>query len=548
MAVTSYLLRFTETEDVQVDASGITIFVGPNNSGKSLALREMKSQYFYEQTNTLVAALVHADVTRTEIERALAQYTIEVPQDEFLPDDHIRLGNFDSSGLLQTRNVHRDSLYNVADGDGSAEYFNKEVLSLGVSLLDGRSRFSLIVARDAGDIDKPPTNMLSFLFSNDGARREVQKVVRDCLGVNLIVDATSLGQFRLRITVEELPADEQSLRKEFRDQIKSALLVEHASDGVQAFIGIICSIMSAHYHTILIDEPEAFLHPPLARRLGRVLGDYTKTGDANLMVSTHSSDFLMGCIESGQNVRVVRMEYRNKKSRGILIESNDLRAFFQRPLIRSSNVLSALFYDGVVVSESDNDRAFYQEIYRLIADGRQDAPSILFINAQNKQTIRDIIGPLRKFGVPAAAITDIDILKDGGGVFAGWLQSANVPHALHLGLGQQRSALCKAFDVIGKDMKANGGVEFLPDGDKDAANEFFDGLNRWGVFPVRGGELESWLPKKGIEGKKTDWAVSALNRLEHSTNREPLVPDGTDVWKFMNIVIDWIADPGRKGM
>jgi hypothetical protein len=65
------------------------------------------------------------------------------------------------------------------------------------------------------------------------------------------------------------------------------------------------------------------------------------------------------------------------------------------------------------VTESDNDRAFYSEIYYRLAEKESGYPSLLFVNAQNKQTIRDIIEPLRAFGVPAAAIVDIDILKDG---------------------------------------------------------------------------------------------------------------------------------------
>ena len=49
-----------------------------------------------------------------------------------------------------------------------------------------------------------------------------------------------------------------------------------------------------------------------------------------------------------------------------------------------------------------------------LAEQEKGYPSLLFVNAQNKQTIRDIIAPLRGFGVPAVAISDCDILKDGG--------------------------------------------------------------------------------------------------------------------------------------
>jgi len=48
---------------------------------------------------------------------------------------------------------------------------------------------------------------------------------------------------------------------------------------------------------------------------------------------------------------------------------------------------------SLLLTESDNDRAFYAEIYYRLAEQEKGYPSLLFVNAQNKQTIRDIIGP-----------------------------------------------------------------------------------------------------------------------------------------------------------
>ncbi len=43
--LTSITLKFTEHKDLVLPASGITIFVGPNNSGKSLVLKEIESAF-----------------------------------------------------------------------------------------------------------------------------------------------------------------------------------------------------------------------------------------------------------------------------------------------------------------------------------------------------------------------------------------------------------------------------------------------------------------------------------------------------------------------
>lgn len=172
---------------------------------------------------------------------------------------------------------------------------------------------------------------------------------------------------------------------------------------------------------------------------------------------------------------------------------------------------------------------------------------MLFINAQNKQTIRDIIGPLRTFGIPAAAAVDIDILKDGGADWTGWLKAAHVPDTLHGGLGQHRGNLRKCF-VDGELTMKDGGVGLLREDDKLAATDFFDQLDRYGVFAVRKGELESWLPELGAKGKKTDWTISALEKMGSDRAGSAYVKPGDgDVWEYIRTIVAWIRDPARKG-
>src|SRR5258706_6029983 len=109
------------------------------------------------------------------------------------------------------------------------------------------------------------------------------------------------------------------------------------------------------------------------------------------MASTHSPDFLMGCLQASPHVRVVRLEYSNGKSKGKIVDSTVLTNLLKAPLLRSATVISGLFHDGVVVTESDNDRAFYSEIYYRLAEKESGYPALLFVNAQNKQTIRDTV-------------------------------------------------------------------------------------------------------------------------------------------------------------
>jgi hypothetical protein len=174
-------------------------------------------------------------------------------------------------------------------------------------------------------------------------------------------------------------------------------------------------------------------------------------------------------------------------------------------------------------------------------------PSLLFVNAQNKQTIRDIIGPLRAFGVPAAAVVDVDILKEGGGNWIPWLTAAHVPEASHVGLGQQRASLHKLFAEQSIDME-HGGIKQFGKDDQAAGNDFFDHLQQYGIFAVRNGAVESWLPQLGIKSKKSAWTVEMLERLGSDPNDGAYVrPAEGDVWDFMRSIVRWVWNSQRKG-
>ena len=298
----------------------------------------------------------------------------------------------------------------------------------------------------------------------------------------------------------------------------------------------------------MIDEPEAFLHPPLARKLGKHLAGIAVKRDGALLASTHSADFLMGCIQAAKDVRVIRLEYGGGKSKGKIVDSETLSMFFKSPLMRSANAISSIFYDGVVIAESDNDRAFYSEIYHRLSEESENYPTILFVNAQNKQTIKDIMGPIRKFGVPAAAIPDIDVLKDGGSTWADWMKSAQIPEASHQGYASQRASIKAKFEEKSIDMKKDGGVSALEVDDARAANDFFDVMNNYGIFPVRNGELEHWLLHLGVPGKKTEWTIGMLEKLGSDPSGPDYIRPATgDVWDFMRGIVNWVRDPSRKG-
>jgi hypothetical protein len=420
-------------------------------------------------------------------------------------------------------------------------------------MLDGRSRINLISEQPAGDLQQAAQTSFQALFRDDGRRHEVRRIVADAFGWYFVIDPTHLGQLRIRLAERAPNSDleERGIHHEAVQFHSKAQLIDLASDGVKAFTGIVTELVAGDPKIVLIDEPEAFLHPSLAYKLGYEISRAALTADKRVFASTHSPTFVMGCIQSGAPVNIIRLTYRENVATARLLPSREILELMRNPLLRSTGVLSGLFYEFVIVTESDTDRAFYQEVNERLVRYKPEwgIPNCLFINAQNKQTVQTIIRPLRKLGIPTAGIVDVDILKDGGTNWANLLESVNVPAMSHAALATLRSSVKQAMESTGRDMKRDGGVAILTQGDREAAHNLLDQLNDYGIFVVPGGELESWLRPLGVNGKGPTWLIDVFERMgEDPDTADFLKPSDGDVWRFIADVKEWLINPNRKGI
>jgi len=405
----------------------------------------------------------------------------------------------------------------------------------------------------AGDLLRPAQSSLQVLFRDDAKRHEVRRIVFEAFGLHFVVDPTNLGQLRIRLASRP-PRDDLEERGIHADAMRfqaAALPITNASDGVKAFTGIVTELMAGDPSVILVDEPEAFLHPSLASKLGFEVSRAALSADKRVFASTHSPAFVMGCIQSGAPVNIIRLTYREGVATARVLPSAEILELMRHPLLRSTGVLSGLFYEFVVVTESDADRAFYQEVNERLIQFKPEwgIPNCLFINAQNKQTIQTIIRPLRKLGIPAVGIVDVDVLKDSGTNWTNLLSSAGIPSISHGALATMRSAVKLAMEGTGRDMKRDGGLSILGAPDKEAAENLLGQLADYGVFVVPGGELESWMKHLAVGSHGPTWLVALFERMGEDPSATDFVkPTSDDVWEFMSKVKAWLVNPTRKGI
>ena len=491
------------------------------------------------------------DTLRSEIDRI----KIEPDLAETLNQDHVLVGKLKPQENTAARlQIHEPGLLSEAqDPNRPSRHYYSSFLSLFTLRLDGKSRLALTDQQPAGDLMKTAPNHLAHLFADNIARAEVRRIVFEAFGKYLVIDPTNIGQLRLRLS-PRAPIDEReekgwdSLSPAFH---RGATLISDASDGVKAFVGMLTTLLAGEPKITLIDEPEAFLHPALCTRLGKEITSILAGTNRRLFVSTHSASFVMGCVQGGAPINIVRLTYDYSTATARLLTKDKLTPLMRNPLLRSVGVLNALFYSAVVVTESDADRAFYQEINErlILAKDPRGIEGCLFLNAQNKQTVWDIVRPLRELGIPAAGIVDIDVLKEGGAVWQKPMDGAFVPPLSHPALATERLALLKAFEASGKDMKRNGGIHILSVSDREACVNFFTKLADYGIFVVPNGEIESWLPSLSVSRNKATWLTTIFEAMgEDPTEHNYVRPAAGDVWDFIGSIRDWVARPTRKGI
>ena len=203
-----------------------------------------------------------------------------------------------------------------------------------------------------------------------------------------------------------------SQEDEYYGKIMELPKLQDQGDGMRSFASILLDTFTSSHTVTLIDEPEAFLHPPQERLLGKMLAKNNKR-KRQLFISTHSAEFLQGLLDADSaNVTVIRISREKNINKINCLDSDKIKALWGKPLLRYSNILSGLFHEQVIVCESDYDCLFYQALINAIYESKNEfPPNILFTHCGGKARVRDVVSALKAVGVSVRAICDFDLLN-----------------------------------------------------------------------------------------------------------------------------------------
>src|SRR6202035_5048673 len=136
---------------------------------------------------------------------------------------------------------------------------------------------------------EPATLPLHHLYESDDLEKKLSRLFRQAFDFDLVVNRAAGSQVMLHFGAVPAAPGGDRVARAYRDAVRELPTIQSQGDGIRAFVGVLLHVLVVDRDIILIDEPEAFLHPPQAGLLGRMLA--TETPDPRqLFVATHSSD------------------------------------------------------------------------------------------------------------------------------------------------------------------------------------------------------------------------------------------------------------------
>ena len=401
----------------------INVLVGPNNSGKSRLLREIRDYLSGDMSNLKMVDKIQcpfpenlpelnesyhiADKMVKDINGSwmLKAYSNKPTQ---AMNMNVTLENYHVRNMITLGGdwmKHFESIISRKDYTQFFTWFGP----LFYQYLGTEERLTICKMQKNYGLDSNSINFLSSFRFQGQILDELTNNVRHLFGKDIFLDTQTLGDrlaFRVgedfsyartgRIDTEELA------RRLFRER-----LLDSQGDGIKSFVSTFLSLESDQCSVLLLDEPEAFLHPPRARQLGELIAEAQKD-NRSIFVATHSVEILKGILSKSQDVNVIRItQPQPGKNEIIVLEQNILDSILQDPLLRVSRVLEGVFCEKVILTEAEADELVYQELLEKIVP----ASGTYFAHGQNKQTLAEIAKMYQKIGVHYEIITDFDVLR-----------------------------------------------------------------------------------------------------------------------------------------
>ena len=528
---------------ISIPQHGVVLLVGPNNAGKSQFLRDIlgltrnASDYrskvltdvaFAKESDEDVEHWISANlprVTRDGVSRLLVEGWGEVGPSDF-----------------------------VSQWVGGVPTALGYLTSLFVLHADGSKRLTAGDSQDNIDFSTQlPQHPLQTAYIRPELEAELSQAAKSAFGTAVAVDRYGGSKILLRIGEPPALSSTNGIPTEsYLNALKTLPRLEDQGDGVRSYLGLLLHMLGGSHQVILVDEPEAFLHPPQARKLGEVLAEWAT--DKQAVLATHSSSILLGALQADLPTTIIRITRAGDVNHAAVLNDELVKELWSDPLLRYSNLLDGLFHDAVVLCEGNADCRYYAAVLdasKPSADTTVKEPQLLFTHCNGKGRMASAIAALAGANVPVVVVADFDVLKnevdikriyhelggDFGTIESDWkvLGGALTSDRAPLHRTTLKDELVKQLDALdhevldkkdmtkmksaihaddGWDKTKRSGTHGVPQGQATAAcRRLLRQLAAVGLLVVPVGELERFVPEVGGHGPP--WVGEVLTQKLH---------------------------------
>jgi energy-coupling factor transporter ATP-binding protein EcfA2 len=398
-------LLFSDGTSISVGRQDVVLVVGPNNAGKSATLRAIRDKLNEPASESPVLRSLRINKRGT-----VAEFTDWMLGWARRQPDNPQNPGFAASGHTVYQSQIPHGWQREDNALGPVARWLCHFLSADERLQICNPPGNVSLLREG------PSHPIHYLQRDDALEFSLSSKFRKAFGVDLVVHRNAGSQVPLH--VGERPAamnGEDRVSLTYIERLEKLPPLQTQGDGMRSFAGVLLATSVGRETILLIDEPEAFLHPPQAKLLGTTLVQ-DRGPDRQLFIATHSADVLRGVLDANSpDVKVVRIRREGDVNLVHLLENARVRELWSDPLLRYSNILDGLFHEGVVVCEADSDCRFYSAVLEAAyATGNADAklPDLMFTHCGGKARLPLVVRSLREVDVPVSAVADFDVLAD----------------------------------------------------------------------------------------------------------------------------------------
>lgn len=499
-------ILFKNGATLQLEKNSIVLFVGANNSGKSLTLRELNDSIINHNHQLSKKIIVQVTIQKN----GTLDELLEFLNPRLNPHNQYAIPHKPNRG---TTSYPSETLVRWWTEERQNGYFGT-LEDFFVKILDTTQRLLLIhPPSNINFTAETPTHPIHVLKLDESLEQKFSKLFKKAFKEDLIVNHGAGSIIPLHVGKRpESTKENDRVSLSYISELNKLGQLQDQGDGMKSFTGVLLSLFAENYSINIVDEPEAFLHPPQARLLGEMMAKNLDIGK-QLFIATHSEHFLKGVLEnSNDRLIVVRLNRDGDVAHTTVLDNSELKTLWKDPILKHSNILDGLFHSQVILCESDSDSRFFSAIASSISSDEDiDSLDTHYIQAGGKHKFPTVASALKKINVPLTIIADFDILNN-----------ENPLKELFNQMGGDWEDIKTDFNIVKKDIDSQK-PELDTQDLKTEVQKVLDGITSSVVSTENIKNLEKTIKKASAwaqakqQGKnmlRAGDAVNAFNRLE----------------------------------